>query len=967
MKYFTRTLLAAALVAVGFAGNANAQLQSAAFDNEISAADVTCYTFNSSLSVGSQGGDVMALQIFLAQNGFLTFPAGQTPNINSYFGRLTKAAVVKYQTSVGISPSGYVGPLTRARINKEFSCQEGSAGSSTDGSGNSSSQSNEEAQVRAYASNGNSAAMIIGKPTISIERGINNEETSLVARFEMLVAAQDVKDAPITISGQQYYVQFEGKANGDGSVRSLTTQVIPGKNVTVTKDQYGQTAYAVSRNGIGRFTLIGRVNTKELFAGPYRARIYPSIYATQGEAQSIMIQVVNAGSKVTESVSIMGEVSPYLSSASVDASNTNVLVRGVRFSTNSTSKVTIYSAGNVLKSFAVNASSPTLITFPAAYLPATNADYYLVTVTDSALGDKAGLSNPVNLNVKGGPVPSGTTGSSSGQVVRIDYITPSPAPLGSKIKISGVNFGGFEGDYIVSLKRVSDGMVYELYDANRTNEGRTNNGEMVVTLKEPCKYGETIYGSYSGIAGTCKLTPMTPGEYIVSMKPWGVTSNQYKLVITDPSVVVSPSGISVESRVVDVGSNYVGYWGVWQPGIGNANKTADDWHWAVRITAPRDIVVKTVTITNANGEGWSTSDTTKVQGVPTYPLKFMSSSQENKGANERLTLKQGANVINFWGQVESSVYSGGKITLTFEDGSSLSGDVPASTIRQGSTVSNTTSSQITTQAAVAPQQDTIEAHVVDASSDYVGIWGNWKPGVGNSNPTNKDWHWAARLVTTNAKTIQSVTVTNGNEAWSTAETQIGGIPTYPLKFMSSAKTNTVANERFDVAAGATVFNVWGQVERSEYAGGTIRVIFTDGTSVSAQIPSSPIKASSEPIKTTTTPTAGAVITEGIVSSNVTSGLPGSSVTLKLAGVKTPVTANDINIGPYAAQNLVFNATTNEVTFTIPWDMVVGTYDIVWFGPSSTYTMKFYVANKSSFQLNAETLVGSVLTVIKSLF
>jgi peptidoglycan hydrolase-like protein with peptidoglycan-binding domain len=72
----------------------------------------TKYTFTSSLSVGSTGADVTALQNRLTSEGVYSGP------ITGTFGPLTRAAVEKYQTAHGISPIGQVGPATRAALNQ---------------------------------------------------------------------------------------------------------------------------------------------------------------------------------------------------------------------------------------------------------------------------------------------------------------------------------------------------------------------------------------------------------------------------------------------------------------------------------------------------------------------------------------------------------------------------------------------------------------------------------------------------------------------------------------------------------------------------------------------------------------------------------------------------------------------------------------------------------------------------------
>jgi|GEM_PF-6959171 len=63
------------------------------------------------LRVGDRGNDVIALQTFLENNGFLRIPANVS---KGYYGGLTRSAVSKYQASVGILPAtGTFGTKTR--------------------------------------------------------------------------------------------------------------------------------------------------------------------------------------------------------------------------------------------------------------------------------------------------------------------------------------------------------------------------------------------------------------------------------------------------------------------------------------------------------------------------------------------------------------------------------------------------------------------------------------------------------------------------------------------------------------------------------------------------------------------------------------------------------------------------------------------------------------------------------------
>lgn len=67
-----------------------------------------------SLSLGSSGADVTTLQAYLSSDSTL-YPEGL---VTGYYGALTQAAVIKFQARYGISQTGTVGPITRAKLNE---------------------------------------------------------------------------------------------------------------------------------------------------------------------------------------------------------------------------------------------------------------------------------------------------------------------------------------------------------------------------------------------------------------------------------------------------------------------------------------------------------------------------------------------------------------------------------------------------------------------------------------------------------------------------------------------------------------------------------------------------------------------------------------------------------------------------------------------------------------------------------
>lgn len=83
------------------------------------AATTYAYTFSTTMKMGSKGAEVMELQKVLNAAGFTvsTTGAGSPGNESTYFGAKTKAAVMKWQASVGLTADGIVGAMSRAKLN----------------------------------------------------------------------------------------------------------------------------------------------------------------------------------------------------------------------------------------------------------------------------------------------------------------------------------------------------------------------------------------------------------------------------------------------------------------------------------------------------------------------------------------------------------------------------------------------------------------------------------------------------------------------------------------------------------------------------------------------------------------------------------------------------------------------------------------------------------------------------------
>ncbi|MDE1988672.1 MAG: peptidoglycan-binding protein [Patescibacteria group bacterium] len=123
----------------------------------------TTSKFTLDLKVGSKGSEVMNLQKVLNEDSrtqVASSGAGSPGNETSYFGGLTKAAVMKYQIINGVSATGMVDAATRAVLNA-VSSSSSSSSVSTSSTGSSSSSSS--VSTSSTGSSSSSSSAVAGK------------------------------------------------------------------------------------------------------------------------------------------------------------------------------------------------------------------------------------------------------------------------------------------------------------------------------------------------------------------------------------------------------------------------------------------------------------------------------------------------------------------------------------------------------------------------------------------------------------------------------------------------------------------------------------------------------------------------------------------------------------------------------------------------------------------------------------
>lgn len=112
MKTGMKTIIKAAIVAVGMGGFISVTAQAAYFDT--APAPRCAIQLNRQLRTGSEGVDVSVLQDFLNRAGYLRVVP------NGHYGPATTAAVRAFQSGNFISVTGQVGPLTLNAINERM-------------------------------------------------------------------------------------------------------------------------------------------------------------------------------------------------------------------------------------------------------------------------------------------------------------------------------------------------------------------------------------------------------------------------------------------------------------------------------------------------------------------------------------------------------------------------------------------------------------------------------------------------------------------------------------------------------------------------------------------------------------------------------------------------------------------------------------------------------------------------------
>ncbi len=199
------------------------------------AASAQTAAFQDQIGVGAQGTEVTSLQTWLENNGYYNGP------VTGYYGTLTMAGVKDFQSSNGISATGYVGPLTLAALNAR-------ASGSTTVSSNPTVLAQLEAELNSLLAQ---IQALGGSTSITTSTGA---PTAANLSFQTSVGVSDNG----TITG----------ATGNGPLTYALVNNPSNGTITSFNSQTGAFTYAPNSNFVGNDTFTYRVSNSSGTSAP---------------------------------------------------------------------------------------------------------------------------------------------------------------------------------------------------------------------------------------------------------------------------------------------------------------------------------------------------------------------------------------------------------------------------------------------------------------------------------------------------------------------------------------------------------------------------------------------------------------------------------------------------------------------------------------------------------------------------
>ncbi len=288
-------------------------------------------------------------------------------------------------------------------------------------------------------------ARIVENPTLKLGYDSVGKEATLTGRIAVEITAGKY-DAYLGVTGWGLSL-VDNSGNILHAVNSYSSSgSITSGEASVVNDKYGNQYYKISAGKKAVIAQYTKVSSQHLFAGSYVMSLRGlGVYRdVDGQGYSELLIAPNK----SNSVSVIGEVSPYIKNVTADATpQVNVTIHGVRFHSTSNT-VTIGNTTRTLPSIA-----------NGLYINTTLADFGITSsgqYTVQVVHPTTGASNRYVLNVSNTPT---TDGGASASVVgtptlKLVYAMPKPGfvdPTGGEASL--------EASFTVEVKAGSKKIV----------------------------------------------------------------------------------------------------------------------------------------------------------------------------------------------------------------------------------------------------------------------------------------------------------------------------------------------------------------------------------------------------------------------------------------------------------------------------------------------------------------------------
>lgn len=297
------------------------------------------------------------------------------------------------------------------------------------------------------------SATIVGTPNLELIYDSLNKEESLSASFKVQLTADG--DSDLNIYQDANPVLFRNLSNENHNFYGSSLVYLGGSDLNTGQDQFGRAYYIIPAGYTDNFVVVSKVNPKVMFAGSYVAELHSLIGLSAGNAYQGFS--INVPKNQTNNKTIVGEVSPYISSvaASTTSSGSLVIVNGVRMQNSIPS---IVSTPGLRIWDNKNSTSGTSLQF----MVNAPAGYYSVQVSDAVTG----ASNIASFSILSGVtspliITFPTAGSvlQAGQAYNITWTGSDPGVASYAIYLIGGKLGSTGSQYLGEAYPRADGTV----------------------------------------------------------------------------------------------------------------------------------------------------------------------------------------------------------------------------------------------------------------------------------------------------------------------------------------------------------------------------------------------------------------------------------------------------------------------------------------------------------------------------